>query len=148
LQNLRALRPAPGAGAADVRGAPYEIYVRAKLDEAAASRAFTDTYSEALRDAMNPLNDRAAYELGYRLQTHPDAFRGPLRQTLEPLKDKDRITLDEAQRLVRAFVDWRIASETFALTDAVLSADSAQRYIVKEDVLIKTKDGATLSAIV
>jgi len=148
LGSLRSLRPAPSTGTVDLRTTPYDLYVSAKLAEASSSRAFTDTYAEALRDELKSLKDRAAYDLGFRLQTHPNAFQGLLRQTRVAINDKTSLTTDEALRLLRAFVDWQIASETFALSDTVLQADSADRYIIKDDVLIKTPDGATLSAIV
>jgi uncharacterized protein len=148
LGSLQALRPALQTGTADLRTTAYELYVSAKLAEAGGSRAFADAYSEALRAELKTLNDRGAYDLGFRLQTHPNAFQNGLRGTRAAFKDKTSLTPDEAVRIVRSYVDWRIANETFALSDTVLQADSADRYIIKDDVLIKTPDGAMLSAIV
>ena len=78
--------------------------------------------------------------------TSPAVLRRGWQPILDHQKDKDTIALADAVRLISGWADYDSSMTSWKLNDELAKEDEARRYIVEPDVLIRTKQGATLSA--
>ncbi len=128
--------------------AQYEIYARARADEAEAL-PFGDAYSRSFRDAFARLDDRTS-ALVIRALTliDPAGLRSDLQRALDGQKSKRTIPLQEALRLVH---DYQVAEAYRAaapLDPALIDEDDRRRYVAEKDVLVKMPDHASVCALV
>ncbi len=126
----------------------YEIFANAKLKQAAGNLAFSDALQQSFREKLQALDDTLAYYAGGSFSFDLPGGLANLQASLEAQKNKSKIGLDEAIGLVRAFQPYFVYKQILPLTESLQAEDNARRYDIKNDVLIKTKDGATISAVV
>ena len=126
----------------------YEIFCNAKLAQADQNNAFDAAFRQSFRDAYSKLGDKDAYQVSYNFVYDLTRGRNDLQRTLQQVKDKNRIDLKDAIGLARIYLPYHTFQSISSLTDPLLREEENRRYIIQDDVLIKTKEGATLSAIV
>ncbi len=147
LAQLRALPSAPTTSAAPGL-LILDMHVRARLHSASDDIDFATSYAQAFRTAFASLNDRAALDVAWFLQTPGMVFARPLEAALEQAGTNELISTTDALRLIRAHLAQQVHGEAEPHVQALIAADDALRYVIADDVLIGTPDGATLSAIV
>jgi putative CocE/NonD family hydrolase len=133
---------------AHVANLQYEIYSDAKRLEAAGRVSFGDAFNQSFRAAFNKLGDKDAYRVSTSFVYNLDRAENDLKQTLNWLKGKDNMEIGEAVDLARKYQSYQVFKNILPLIQPLVSEDENRRYIVQDDVLIKTKDGAKISAIV
>jgi uncharacterized protein len=126
----------------------YEIFCNAKLAQADQNIAFEDAFRQSFRDTYSKLGDKDAYQVSYNFVYDLTRGKNDLQRSLEQVRDKNRIELKDALRLARIYHPYQAFQSISPLTEPLLREEETRRYIVQDDVLIKTKEGATLSAIV
>jgi putative CocE/NonD family hydrolase len=124
------------------------LYARARARQDAQRESFDDAYRATFRAAFAQYDDRRAYDAAWSMGTLPAVLRRRWQPMLDRQKDKDTIALDDAVRLISAWADYESSNTSWRLIEELAQEDHARRYIVEPDVLIRTKHGATLSAIV
>jgi putative CocE/NonD family hydrolase len=139
IAQLRQQMLASDAGAAQAY-VQYEMFATAKQLEQSEKIAFDAAFSRAFRDTFSRLDDLAALRVASSLVFDLERARADLQQQIDKRGD------DVA--LIRAFQVHDVFSAILPLTDTLLAEDDARRYLIDNDVLIKTADGATLSAVV
>ncbi|WP_202842890.1 CocE/NonD family hydrolase [Luteimonas saliphila] len=135
---------AEGEAAKAQRWAPYLAYARARSEPA----GFDAGYARALRGHLSGLDDLDAQRTAYWFVGDAERAQAELRQRLEPGVGASGIPLAGALELARrqSFVDvYRSAAR---LAPALVREDEERRYLVDDQVLIRTPQGATLSATV
>ncbi len=147
LAALRILRAktAPARLIANIR---YEIYADAKLREDASHAPFGDAYRAAFGERMAQLDDGTAYQVLYSLGTAPHWLEDDLRDALQSHATATALTMAEAIDLLRKDAAARMYREIGPLVDGLTKQDDARRYDVRQDVPIRTADGATVTATV
>ena len=126
----------------------YEIFSDAKLRQAAKNTSFEEAFKQSFRDVFGKLSDKDAYLASTSFAFDLTRAQNDLQKLLEPQKEKDSIALNDAVNLVRNYQPYFVYKSILPLTDSLLREDDSKRYIIQDDVLIKTKEGATLSAFV
>jgi putative CocE/NonD family hydrolase len=126
----------------------YEIFSNAKLTQAAGNLTFADAFQQAFRAKFQALDDKRAYAAAGSLLFDLPAGLANLQASLERQKSKNKIALDEAIKLVGTYEAYLVYKEILPLTKGLKAEDDARRYDIQNDVLIKTKGGATISAVV
>lgn len=125
-----------------------ELYSKAKAMEATEHVSYEQAFKKTFADLFGPLDDATALDNEYFIQTPLFVFQGQLDRSLARLKDKDAIAFSEALSLIRAYLT-TIAQQSFMpYLSAAIAADDERRYLIQDDVLIRTAEGATLSAVV
>lgn len=153
---IEALRevPAPaGADAATVqqavfRAVPFEIYARARVVERATGVMFEEAYDRSFRDVFRRLSDADAIEAAWVLGSPLSNQRQALQASLDQARGKDTLALADALRLVNAHVAADVFSHAAPRIVALLDEDDNRRFVVDDDVLVRTRQGATLSALI
>lgn len=125
-----------------------ELYSKTKAMEAAERLPFEQAFKKTFAALFGRLDDRTALDDQYFLQTPPFVFQAQLDRSLAQLKDKDTIAFDDALSLIRAYVATTAQQRVTPYLQAAIAADDEHRYVIQEDVLIRTAEGATLSAVV
>jgi uncharacterized protein len=125
-----------------------ELYSKAKASEAAEHIPYEQAFEKAFVALVGPLDDRTALDDEYFLQTPVSVFLGQFDRSLAPLKDENAIAFSDALALIRAYLGTTALQSFAPYLDGAIVADDEHRYVIQEDVLIRTAEGATLSAIV
>jgi putative CocE/NonD family hydrolase len=148
IERLRALLKESDPVYANITYAQYEIFSDAKLRQAEGRIVFDDAFREAFRAAYDRMSDKEAYRASGTFSFDPAQARDDLRAALEGLKGKDKIDLPTALGLVRRYQPYQVYQSIAPLAQSLTREDDDRRYVIHDNVLIKTKDGATVSAIV
>ncbi len=118
------------------------------LETVANSLAERRSFGDAFRARFQRLSDREAYEVAWYLETPPFVFARNLNASLSRTSASDSLSVADAVALVRNYVLDRALSTVRDSLDALIAADRARRYDTDTSVTIRTRDGATLSAVV
>ena len=128
----------------------YEIFALAKLRQLTTANSFEQAFEEVFNDIYGKLSDKVAYHTSTAFLTRAGigVHQNRLQQLLDKQKDKDSISLSDALVLCRAYNLFEVYKTIEPLAIPLLSEEDEKRYIIQDDVLIKTRDGATISALV
>jgi hypothetical protein len=124
------------------------LYSNAKAMEANEQISYGQAFKKTFADLFGPLDDATALDDEYFLQTPSFVFQGQFDRSLAQLNDKEAITFPRALGLIRAYLTTTAEQSIAPYLSAAITADDERRYLIQEDVLIRTVEGATLSAIV
>jgi len=126
------------------RWMPYLLYTQARADQ---RRAFPQAYAAAFETHFAGMDDLEAKRTQFWFGGNLTRAQADLREAASTFDGSGTLTLDEALGLARrqAFVDVLAAA---SLAGALIARDEDARYVIDEDVLIRTPAGVTLSAVV
>jgi uncharacterized protein len=124
------------------------MYARARARQDARHESFDDAYRATYRAVFAEYGDRRAYDAVWSMGTLPANLRRGWQPILDGQKEKDTIALTDAVRLLVGWADYESSSRSWKLNEELAREDESRRYIIEPDVLIHTRYGATLSAIV
>lgn len=126
------------------RWLPYLLLAQAR---AGGEGGFDAAYASAFETRFNAQDDLEAQRTQFWFGGDPVRARADLRQNVSKLASASGIALDDALMLVRlqALADMLDAASA---AQGLIAADAARRYVIDENVLIRTPEGATLSAVV
>lgn len=150
LDELRALYasdPDPQPRATHI---PYEMFVRASLQQTDAS-SFQQNFELTFRDTVHRLDDRTS-ALAIRAFTAIPSWEGGigprLRDELHRQKGKSTISMNEGVDLARAYALNETYRSFSAAVPALIDEEDHRRYIIDKDVLVRTADGAQVCALI
>jgi putative CocE/NonD family hydrolase len=123
----------------------YELHARAKLTGAPFGHAF----AKAFHETYAGLDDLHALHASWFLPRPGDAGSAgkDLQSSLDRLGGKTP-SLAEATELIGRFATYTVSRDLLPFVAALQAEDDARRYAIENDVQIKTRDGATLVALV
>jgi len=147
-RTLRDRRRRADAGRPVGREVILDMYARAKAMEADNEPVpFAEGFTQAYQDVVPQLNDQDAYKVTQWLEASPAAYRYTLQKSFDQQRAEDSIGQSEAVALIRAYLSFD-AYRSFAPIVAPLdAAEDRRRYAVDDQILIKTPDGASISAL-
>ena len=147
-QELRDWRhSAHGALPAD-RSVVYDMYIHARAVEQADRVQFAQALTQAFQDVVPHLNDPEAYGISFGFEAPPPVSLEALQTDLDRLRPKGSVTLPEAVELIWAYFSFSAYRDMRPLIDPLVTADENRRYVTNDHVLIRTADGASISAVV
>ena len=146
-QSLRDRRRRADAGRPAGRDVIYDMYAHAKAMEAKNHLPFADAYAKSYREVVPRLNDLDAYAVTEWLGTSPAVFRDALQKAFDQQRAEDSIGQSEAVDLIRAYLLFDAYRSFGPLVDSLDTEDEHRRYDFDNDVLIKTRDGVSIAAV-
>lgn len=136
------------------RGAPLallaydEMWAAAAKERAGSGGDLDAALTSAFRRIYGALDDKAAVLAeDWSIGSAPEA-RQELAADLAAARGKATLPLGQAISLVRHYWQYREFCLEQPLVERLIAEDDARRFIVSDDVLIKTRQGATLTAYV
>jgi uncharacterized protein len=127
------------------RAVVYDIYTHARALEASEGISFAAAYAQAFREAMNRIDDLAAYELERHFLAAVEPLRDDLQRVLEARRGQSSIALEEALDLTQAWLAFDAYRSIEGLVRPLLAEDAERRY-VSEDVAIPVAADAMIAA--
>lgn len=147
-QQLRDRRKSVDARRPIGRSVIFDIYAYAKSREAQDKGEFPKTYQTAYRAIMGPLSDQDAYNVTGWLEAPVTPYRDAVQRAFDQWRPKGSIPLADAVDLIWNYLTFDAYRSFHPLIAALNEEDNARRYVTDWDVLIKTPDGANISAVV
>ena len=146
-QALRERRRRADAGRPIGRAVIYDIYAFAKANETESKVPFAQAFTKAYRDYVPRLSDLDAYLLTKWFETPLPILRDNLQRAFDQQRARDSITQSDAVQLLWTYLTYD-AFRTFGpLVDLLDASDDRARYSADNEILIKSADGATISAV-
>lgn len=147
-RSLRERRRVQNAGRPVDKAIIYDLYVKAKAIQARDRIGFAQAFRQAFGEIIPRLSSRDLQTVAAWLETPQPGFRDALQKSLDRLQAKDTITLDEALDLVWVYVAFDAYRSFGPLVDALVADEDSRRYVVDDDVVIRTAAGNRIHAIV
>jgi hypothetical protein len=148
IEELRELHRGDDPAGGTTLHLQYQVFAEARLRQEARELAFPSALAEAFADLVGALDDRSAQQAQWSFGGNLAAWREDLRKALEPHRDRTTIALADAVDLARRYQVHATYAELLPLVDGLFAADDARRYVVDDDRLIETPDGAQIAALV
>jgi len=128
----------------------HKLYVRAKLKQAATGESFNSAFQGLFNELFTRLDDKKAMRIHTTFLTRNgiDDLEDGLQNALLNLKGNDSLPVTDAIMLCRTYYVFSVYRNIEPIAKELLRQDGNRRYIIEDSILIKTKEGATLSAVV
>ena len=126
----------------------YDLYAYAKVLEAENKVSFADAFTRSFHEVIGRLNDHDAYAVTRRLGMSLAVFRETLQKSLDQQRTKDIIDQSDAVELLWKYLSFDAYRSFGPLVGPLTADDDRRRYSIEDAVLIKTSDGASISALV
>jgi len=128
----------------------HKLYVAAKLKQAATGESFNSAFGEVFDNLFKKLDDKRALRIytAFLTRNGIEQLQTAVQNSLLNLSNKDSLGMNEAVDLCRDYYAFLVYKNIEPIAKELLREDSHRRYTIEDRVLIKTKEGATLSAVV
>jgi len=126
----------------------YDLYARARALAVKNHTPFEQTFPQVFRNAVSGLSDRDAYTLDEWLTTPLSVFQENLQTALERLRGQERISLGQAVDLTWTYLSFEAFRSFLPLTGPLIAEDDERRYIIDDNVSVRTPDHTSISAVV
>jgi uncharacterized protein len=147
-QELRDRQRRADAGRPVSRAAIYDMYAHAKAMEAENHVLFAEAFTKAFNEVVPHLDDQDAYSVMRWLATPPEMLRDALQKLLDRQRAQDSIEQSAAVELIWAYLAFDAYRSFSPLIGALEAEDDHRRYTVDNKILVKTRDGVKISALV
>ena len=146
-QSLGDRRRSADAGKPVNRVLILDLFARARAIEATDRLTFAQAYAQAYKAAVPKLNDLDAYTLMSWLATPPAWFQDPAQRLFDQARSKGKLSLPEAMELMQAYLNFDAYRNFGPIVAALDTEDEQRRYATEDNVLIKTRDGVSIAAM-
>jgi putative CocE/NonD family hydrolase len=146
-QSLRDRRRRADSSRPISRSVIYDIYAYAKATETDTKVSFAQAFTKAYRDFVPRLGDLDAYVLTKWFETPLSVLRDNLQKAFDQQRAQDSISQSDAVQLLWTYLTYDAFRNFGPLVDLLDAADDRARYSADNEILIKTADGATISAV-
>ncbi|HEY2581121.1 MAG TPA: CocE/NonD family hydrolase [Mucilaginibacter sp.] len=146
---LRAISRDRDPGFADLLYIQHELFAQAKLDQEAANGDFKTAFTNQFRKFFKGLSDKEAIHISTAFITRNgiDELKNNFQNSITAIK-QDGIDINIALSVCKNYYWFRVYETMEPIARQLLREDDQQRYVIQDSVLIKTRDGAYISAIV
>ncbi len=145
LRNLiKVSDPAHAAGI----GFQFQAYAAAKMRQAERKVSFNDAFMVMFPRLFNALSEDAAVVASGYFDYDVAPMRKNLYKFLGDADGGDSIPLAEAQSLCRAYNSVLVYSQVVSLAKPLIAELDNKQFIREDSVLIRSRDGATLTATI
>jgi hypothetical protein len=146
LRSLRERRQAANLAGGAERLGPYQIYAQAKVGQA-KGLPFDEAFKRSFRGFFGPLDDIAAAKGLWWFVGSLDRAHNSLLAVMGRQKGKRSIVLEDALELISSYQFYQLLEILQPLGDSLIAEEDARRYMIDDLPLIKTRDGASIAAM-
>jgi putative CocE/NonD family hydrolase len=150
ITTLRRILKAGNTRYSDLLYVQYELYGKAKMNQSVSSRSFKEEFTGLFQNLFKSLDDKTALYISTAFITRNGVaeLHDNFQRSLAGAQKKDSIDINTAIGLCKDYFIWQVYQNTENISRQLLKEDDTHRYIVQDSILIKTRDGASISAIV
>ena len=117
-----------------------------KFSRHANEISYGEALTRALAEKFSKYDDRTAADSAWVLGLPPEAARANLDRQLQKIAGRRTVTPAELIDVLRWHGTFQAVSSFEPVLDEAIAVDDARRFVIDRGVLIKTRDGATISA--
>lgn len=147
IQTLRTILAKSDAERVAAIGAQFELYNKIKIAQNQSKATFENLFTPLFFETYRPLSKDAKILFEGYFNSNLKTLKNNLQKSLSEI-DGDSINHITARRLCRAYCSYIVYSKILSLGKPILASEEKRQYIIEDSVLIKTRDGASLSAII
>jgi putative CocE/NonD family hydrolase len=147
-QSLRERRRSADLRRPVSRAVIYDMYAYARAIQSEDGLSFADAFTKSFGEVVSRLDDQDAYAVTQWLGAPLPVFREALQKSFDQQRTKDRIGQSEALDLIWKFISFEAYRSFGPLVDALDAEDDRRRYVVDDQVSVRTPDGASITAVV
>jgi len=150
METLQTLRERlPGAEAARVEGQSIliDVFAQARVEEESTKTPFPQAFTDAFHNTVGRLSDQDAYTVTTWHGSPVSELRNAVQSAFDQRRSSDVITVSDAVELIRIYFAYQASLLAAPLVGPLAAEDEQRRYVAEERVSIKTRDGATISAV-
>jgi uncharacterized protein len=127
--------------------AQFEAYSLSMQRCNQTNERFDTVYLQTLKSIIKDLNDKTVYEVSFYYGLNLAEMKKTLDIQIRSLDTtKDSISIEQARKLCRSYISYIVYAQILPVGKPYVQTLSANQLIVEDSVLIKTRDGAILSA--
>ena len=126
----------------------YDMYIQARDQEAENRTPFPQAFTQVYRDTVFKLSDLDAYTVTRWLAAPVAGYQEAVQRYFDQWRAKGSIPQNEAVDLVYSYLVFDAYRSFHPLVEALNEEDDARRYVTDWDVLVKTPDHASISAVI
>ncbi|MDJ1484872.1 CocE/NonD family hydrolase [Cytophagaceae bacterium YF14B1] len=126
----------------------YEVYTYSQMQQSQTKQSFTDAFTQTFRQYVEAMDNQTLLLNESAFLNDIQPFERDWQQELTQLKGRDSLSLTESVRLCKSYFLYEVHRQIIPLARKLLKEQDDKRYDIQDDVLIPTKDGARLWAIV
>lgn len=148
IETIKTVRRSSDTNGGSLINLQFEVFAEAEINRVANRLSFETAYRESFKKVFVGMDDKTAFSAERQFTGNPARLESQWTAMLEKHKDKDSISVDDAIELCRAYINYRVYSDSSSITAALLAEESKARYNIEENVRIKTRDGASIVAVI
>ena len=149
INSIREISKKDGTQFPDLLFVQFELFARAKIEQQASLITFKNTFTALFNNLFKQLDDKSAQYLSTAFTTRNgvNELRTDFQKSIIDASKKDSLTVNDAIALCKNYSFFDVFKTIEPIAKTLLKSDDGRRYIIQDSVFIKTKDGATLSAV-
>lgn len=129
-------------------GFPFKVFAETKLYQNRNNESFNKSFHKVFMNLYNELNETesitAAKYFNYDIKPIYDNFK----KVLNRVQGLDTISFEDAKRICRAYNSYNVYNQVLRQGKEMLKNIENAFFIIDDSVLIKTRDGSTISATI
>lgn len=126
----------------------FQLFSKAKLYQLKTGKPFEQSYKAVLADIGGNLTENQINIAGNYFETDISPLQNEFSKLLKKQSATDSISLTDARQLCRAYLNVVVAKNSIPAGKPFFTELEKKFYTVEENVVIKTKDGASLQATI
>lgn len=147
LQTLRDRLPGSEAARIEGRTVLIDVFAQARVAEESAKTPFPQAFSDAFHNTVGHLSDQEAFAVTTWRGPPVSDLRNAVQSAFDQRRGSDAITVADAVELIRTYFAYQASVLSAPLVGPLDAEDEQRRYVPEERVSIKTRDGATIDAV-
>ncbi len=147
LQTLRERLPGSEAARVEGRAILIDVFAQARVEQESTKTPFPQAFTNAFHNTVGRLSDQDAYTVTTWHGPPVSDLRNAVQSAFDQRRGSDVITVSDAVELIRIYFAYQASLLAAPLVGPLAAEDEQRRYVAEERVSIKTRDGATISAV-
>jgi uncharacterized protein len=150
IDSIRLISKGSDPGSAKFLYIQYELYAKAIMEQDHTSQPFEHALTRLFNELFGRLDDLTAEHIqtAFLIRSGIPALQSAFNNSLAGIKGIDSLSEAQALDLCKRFYAWQVYKIIEPLSVKLLKEEDARRYIIEDSVMIKTRNGATISAVV
>jgi putative CocE/NonD family hydrolase len=126
----------------------YSLYAHANKSLKSQSKSIAKQIELTFKNSLPEMSDETLHKVSYSLSWSLSMGQDYMLDLFNYYQKNDSLTLKQAVNLIRNYQLYKVYESILPIATPILSSEQNKRYLVQTDVLVKTPDGAMISAIV
>ncbi|MDP9077179.1 MAG: CocE/NonD family hydrolase [Bacteroidota bacterium] len=149
IGSIRSASRADGTQYPNLLYKQFELFAQAQIDQHATGKSFSNSFNNLFDALLKQLDDKSAQYIYFSFTTRNgvNELKTDFQKSFASSVKKDSLNMDEAIAFCNSYLLLQVLENIDPIARALFNADDNRRYIINDSVFIKTKDGATLSAV-